>query len=216
MAELIEGLMSPFTTLEDLIGRARQRLDPVEGPQRLPEGGDIDFIDDAHIHAIRPAGVLIGLIPRPDGPTALLTRRPETMAKHPGQVAFPGGKVDPIDADEVAAALREADEEVGADPNTVDLIARGQPYITGTGFRVVPVIGVLPADFVPVPCPTEVAAVFETPLSFLMNPDNHDRQSGTWQGQTRHYYQMHHGGFRIWGVTAGIIRTLWEELYAPD
>lgn len=208
--------MAPFTTLEDLVERARLRLDPLSGPQRLPEGGDIDFLDDAHIHAIRPAGVLIGLIPRPGGPTALLTRRPDTMAKHPGQVAFPGGKVDPIDADEVAAALREAHEEVGTNPETVDLIARGQPYLTGTGFRVVPVIGLLPADFEPVPCPTEVAAVFETPLSFLLNPHNHDRQSGTWQGQTRHYYQMYHGGFRIWGVTAGIIRTLWEELYAPD
>ncbi len=208
--------MASFTTLDDFLERARARLDPVHGPQGLPEGGDIDFLDDAQIRSIRRAGVLIGLIARPRGPTALLTRRPDTMATHPGQVAFPGGKVDPVDADEVAAALREAHEEVGVDPENVELVARSQPYLTGTGFRVVPLIVRLPVDFEPVPCPTEVAAVFETPLEFLMDPANHDRQTGTWRGQDRHYYQMPHGGHRIWGVTAGIIRVLWQELYAPD
>lgn len=208
--------MAAFTTLDDLIDRARVQLDPIHGPERLPEGGDIDFLDDAHIKAIRPAGVLVGLIARPGGASVLLTRRPDTMENHPGQVAFPGGKVDPIDADEVAAALREAEEEVNVDPDRVELVARSQPYLTGTGFRIVPVIARLPDDFVAVPCPTEVAAVFETPLDFLMNPDNHQRRTGSWRGQERHYYEMPHGGFRIWGVTAGIIRALWRELYAAS
>lgn len=205
-----------YSGFDDLLRRARERLDPVHGISRLPEGGDGEFLTPEQIEAISPAGVLVGLIPRADGPTVLLTKRPDTMAKHPGQVAFPGGKVDPNDADEVAAALREAHEEVGVEPASAQLIARSAPYLTGTGFRIVPVLAVLPADFQPVPCEIEVAAVFETPLDFLMNPANHDRQSGTWGGQERHYYQMPHGGFRIWGVTAGIIRTLYLELYGGD
>lgn len=202
-----------FTTVEDLIERARIRLDPIEGRARLPEGGDLDYLSSAELNAIRPAAVLIGLIPRPDGPTALLTQRPDTMEKHPGQVAFPGGKVDPGDSGEVEAALREAEEEVGADRDEVELIARAAPYLTGTGFRIVPVLGLLPANFEPVPCETEVAAVFEAPLSFLLDPANHERNTAMWKGQTRTFFQMPWKGFRIWGVTAGIIHTLYQELY---
>ncbi|MEL6955507.1 MAG: CoA pyrophosphatase [Pseudomonadota bacterium] len=205
-----------YSSFDDLVTRARDRLDPVTGRSRLPEGGDGEFLSAEQLDAIRPAAVLIGLIPRPGGATALLTQRPDTMAKHPGQVAFPGGKVDPEDADEVDAALREAEEEVGIDPAGVQLVARAAPYVTGTGFRIVPVVGVLEPDFEPIPCETEVAAVFETPLDFLMDPKNHQRRSGVWRGQTRYYYEMPHGGFRIWGVTAGIIRTLYLELYGGD
>ncbi|MEE2878494.1 MAG: CoA pyrophosphatase [Pseudomonadota bacterium] len=205
-----------FIDLDDFIARARLRLDSIEGRERLPEGGDIEFLDAEGITNIRPAAVLVGIIPRKDGPTALLTHRPETMPTHPGQVAFPGGKVDPADADEIEAALREANEEVGVQPGTVDLIARGSPYITGTAFRIVPVIGVLPADFVAKPDPTEVADVFETPLEFLMSARNHHKRSADWGGQTRHYFEMPYQGHRIWGVTAGIIRALYERLYEPE
>ena len=205
-----------FIDLDDFLARARLRLDPVTGRERLPEGGDIEFLDANGIASIRPAAVLVGLIPREHGPTALLTHRPKTMSTHPGQVAFPGGKVDPGDADEVEAALREAEEEVGVTPDTVKLVARGAPYITGTAFRIVPVIGILPHDFEPRPDPLEVADVFEAPLDFLMNRRNHQARTADWKGQLRHYFEMPYEGHRIWGVTAGIIRALYERLYEPE
>lgn len=202
-----------FTTLDDFLTRASERLDPISGAPRMAEVGDLDFVDEDSLTSIRPAAVLIPVIPRPEGPTALLTQRPDTMASHPGQVAFPGGKVDHADVDEVAAALREAEEEVGVDPDRVDLIARSAPYVTGTAFRITPVIGVLPADFEARPDPTEVAEVFEAPLNFLFNTANHQTGHAFWKGKNRRYIEMPWQGFRIWGVTAGIIRDLYANLY---
>ncbi|MEO0983871.1 MAG: CoA pyrophosphatase [Pseudomonadota bacterium] len=202
--------------LDDFLDRARDRLDPVRGVEHLPEDGDIDFVPAEKITAIRPAGVLAPIIPRPDGPTMLLTLRPDTMPTHAGQVAFPGGKMEPRDADEVDAAVREACEEVGVREDGVELVGRGAPYITATAFRIVPVLGLLPADFEPEPDPDEVAEVFETPLEFLMNPDNHEPRTGHWRGQERRYYAMPHDGHFIWGVTAGIIRALYVRLYGGE
>jgi len=202
-----------FTTLDDFLARASDRLDPIKGRGRLKDVGDLDFVDEDRLQTIRPAAVLIPVIPRKDGPTALLTQRPDTMASHPGQVAFPGGKIDAVDADEVAAALREAEEEVGVVPHTVDLVARSSPYVSGTAFRITPVLGVLPADFVARPDPTEVADVFEAPLEFLFNTANHQTGSAFYKGKHREYIEMPWQGFRIWGVTAGIIRDLYNNLY---
>jgi 8-oxo-dGTP pyrophosphatase MutT (NUDIX family) len=176
----------------------------------------MDFLTPEEVAIIRPAAVLFGVLPRKEGPTALLTLRPETMADHAGQVAFPGGKVDPMDLDEVAAALREAKEEVGLPPSDVDVLGKGAPYVTGTRYRITPVVGLLPHDFNPVPEPGEVAAVFETPLEFLMNPANHTTGRAFYKGQHRTYYEMPHNGYRIWGVTAGIIRRLYQTLYESD
>ncbi|MCR9270772.1 MAG: CoA pyrophosphatase [Henriciella sp.] len=202
-----------FTTLDDFLMRASDRLDPITGSPQLREVGDLDFVDEDRLMSIRPAAVLIPVIPRKTGPTALLTRRPDTMASHPGQVAFPGGKVDDVDHDEVAAALREAEEEVGVNPASVELIARSAPYVTGTAFRITPVLGVLPADFEARPDPTEVADVFEAPLDFLFNTANHQIGKAFYKGKHRQYIEMPWQGFRIWGVTAGIIRDLYANLY---
>lgn len=202
--------------LDDFLARAAARLDPVTGPETLPEGGDIDLVPDDVAGSIRPAAVLIGVLPRQTGPKVLLTTRPKTMPTHAGQVAFPGGKVEQADPDEVAAALREAEEEVGLPVSAVNLVGRGEAYVTGSAFRITPVLAMLPADFEPVPDPTEVDEVFETPLDFLMNPDNHDAREALWQGHVRRYYEMPHNGYRIWGVTAGIIRNLYDRLYSGE
>ncbi len=201
-----------YSTLDDFLARAAKRLDPVAGDEVLPEVGDLDTVDE-HLTDLRPAAVLVPIIRRVQGPTVLLTQRPDTMDAHPGQVAFPGGKVDAGDADPVAAALREAEEEVGVRPDHVELIARSAPYITGTAFRITPVIGVLPHDFQPVPDPTEVADVFETPLEYIMTAANHQRGTAFWKGRERRFIEMPWQGFRIWGVTAGIIRDLYKTLY---
>jgi 8-oxo-dGTP pyrophosphatase MutT (NUDIX family) len=205
-----------YAGLDDFIERVRTRLDPPLGDARLSEGGDMDFLTPEDVAIIRPAAVLFGVIPRREGATALLTLRPTTMADHAGQVALPGGKVDPLDIDEVAAALREAHEEVGIAPQDVDVLGKGAPYVTGTRYRITPVVGLLPNDFVPVPEPGEVAAVFETPLSFLMNTANHTAAETFYKGKNRRYYEMPHNGYRIWGVTAGIIRRLYQTLYESD
>lgn len=205
-----------FRDLDDFVERVNRRLDPPAGEARLTEMGDMDFLTPEEVAIIRPAAVLFGVIPRLEGPTALLTLRPNTMPDHAGQVALPGGKVDPLDLDEVAAALREAEEEVGAKRHDVDVLGKGSPYITGTRYRITPVVGLLPADFEAVPNPTEVAAVFETPLELLMNPRSYSSAEAFYRGAARRYYEMPHNGYRIWGVTAGIIRRLYQTLYESD
>jgi 8-oxo-dGTP pyrophosphatase MutT (NUDIX family) len=205
-----------FRTLDDFVMRVTARLDPPAGQGRLSEMGDLDFLTPEEVAIVRPAAVLFGVIPRREGPTALLTVRPETMSDHAGQVALPGGKVDPLDPDEVAAALREAEEEVGARAGQVDVLGKGSPYVTGTRYRITPVVGLLPADFSPVPNPREVAAVFETPLHFLMDARNHVMGEAMYKGSLRQFYEMPHNGYRIWGVTAGIIRRLYQTLYESD
>lgn len=152
------------------------------------------------------AAVLIAVTDRPE-PTVILTQRPTTMRDHPGQVAFPGGK---LDAGETAieAALREAEEELALGREHVRLIGATDRYQTGTGFDITPVLGIVPPDLPLMPNPGEVESWFEAPVDLLFRRENWTEHEVFWRGDMRHYLEIEHGGFRIWGVTAAIIANL--------
>lgn len=152
------------------------------------------------------AAVLIAVTQRPQ-PTVILTQRPQAMRSHPGQVAFPGGKIDPGE-DAIAAALREADEELALPPAKVQVIGATDRYQTGTGFDITPVLATVPPDLALTPNPAEVDAWFEAPLDLLLSREPWEEHEAFWNGKMRQYYSMHYEGFRIWGVTAGIIANL--------
>ncbi|UXN59438.1 CoA pyrophosphatase [Phyllobacterium zundukense] len=164
---------------------------------------------------LRDAAVLVPIVDRGAEASVLLTLRNANMRKHSGQVAFPGGAIDPEDDYEPEkAALREAHEEIGLEGRHVEVIGRLPRYLTTTGYSITPVLGLVHPPFELTLNPAEVADVFEVPLSFLMDPDNHGRESRIWQEKERFYYTMPFGDRFIWGVTAGIIRTLYERLYS--
>ncbi len=152
----------------------------------------------------RDAAVLIPITDRPE-PGVILTQRPEFLRSHAGQVAFPGGKIDASDTDEIAAALREADEELAIPPASVRVVGATDVYYSGSGYRITPIIGIIPPNLPLVANPGEVHDWFEVPLSFLIDPANASRKNAHWQGQDRSYFDMNWQGRRIWGVTAGII-----------
>ena len=155
---------------------------------------------------LRPAAVLIAVTDRPE-PGVILTHRPETMRAHAGQAAFPGGKLDPGE-DAVAAALREAHEELGIHPRDVQVIGASDPFHTRTGYDITPVLAVVPPDLSIRPNPAEVAAWFEPPLAFVLDPANHVPRTVEWEGAWRTYFEIIWQDHRIWGVTAAIIGNL--------
>jgi 8-oxo-dGTP pyrophosphatase MutT (NUDIX family) len=157
-----------------------------------------------------PAAVLVAITDRPD-PGVILTVRREHMRTHAGQIAFPGGRVDP-DEEAVAAALREAHEEILLDPAAVEIVGSIEPYRTVTSYVVTPVIGVIPPDLPLEPHEYEVADWFETPLAFVLDPANQQRQSALFQGIERHYYEIMWNGRRIWGATAAMLVNLARRL----
>jgi len=159
-----------------------------------------------------PAAVLVPLVVRIEGLTVLLTQRTEHLADHPGQVAFPGGRVEPGDTDAVHAALREAEEEVGLTADHVSVIGRLDTYVTGTGYEITPVVGLVRAPYPMRVDPHEVADVFEVPLAFVLDPRNHERRSREVKGRTRNYYVLPFPGRFIWGATAGMLVNLAEVL----
>ena len=161
----------------------------------------------------KDAAVLIGLREKGGQSNVILTRRTAHLAKHAGQVAFPGGKIDPEDASPEAAALREAHEEIGLNSSHVEVLGRLPDYLTGTGYRIKPVLALVDPEVRFSPNPDEVDAVFEAPFPYLMDLSNYRRESRVWQGIERHYYTMDWEGHLIWGVTAGIIRMMRERLY---
>jgi 8-oxo-dGTP pyrophosphatase MutT (NUDIX family) len=202
--------------------RARERLtldvppaltDPsVEGAR-----GDLDLNPDvwrrAGVKATKPAAVLVPVIDRPE-PTVLLTLRTAELASHAGQVAFPGGKIDPGDADPVAAALREANEETGLLPGLIEPIGYLDLYLTFSGFRILPTVARVKPEFTLELNPREVTEAFEVPLEFLMTPSNHQRKTRDWNGFARDYYEIPFENRYIWGITAGILRNLYQRVWA--
>ena len=160
---------------------------------------------------LTPAAVLVAVTDRAD-PGVILTERTTTLRKHPGQVAFPGGRVDPEDADIVAAALREAEEEIALPAAIVRVAGLADRYRTGSGYDITPVIGVVPPDLSLRANAAEVASVFEVPLGFLLDPRNHGEGRGIWQGTERRFVEILWNDRRIWGATAAMIVNLSRRL----
>lgn len=199
--------------------RARLRLEvppALTDPMAHGARGDLDLNptmwERAGVIANKPAAVLIPIIDRSE-PMVLLTLRTQDLANHAGQVAFPGGKIDPVDDSPVAAALREAKEEIGLLPTLVEPLGYLDLYLTFSGFRIVPTVARVAPGYALNLNKSEVSEAFEVPLAFLMGPQNHQRHSRDWRGITRQYYAMPYEDRYIWGVTAGILRNLYERLY---
>jgi 8-oxo-dGTP pyrophosphatase MutT (NUDIX family) len=162
--------------------------------------------------ALRAAAVLVPLIDRAEGLSILLTRRTEHLSRHPGQIAFPGGQVEDDDEDEIAAALRETEEEIGLSRAHVEPLGRLDRYVTRTGFTVTPIVGIVHPPFELALDAHEVADAFEVPLDFILDPANRERRSGEFQGILRHYYVFPFGERFIWGATAGMLVNLADTL----
>jgi 8-oxo-dGTP pyrophosphatase MutT (NUDIX family) len=165
----------------------------------------------AAMAAARPAAVLVPIVRREEL-TVLLTQRSHDMPSHPGQISFPGGKLEQGDATAIDCALREAKEEIGLPPGNVEPLGFLDSYRTGTGFQISPVVGLVDPNFDAVLDPREVLEIFEVPLAFLMDPVNHQRASREWRGAQRFFYAMPYQGRYIWGATAGILKNLYERL----
>jgi 8-oxo-dGTP pyrophosphatase MutT (NUDIX family) len=190
-------------TLADRLRAAMARapaLPPMEGDDYDRSAGDY-----------APAAVLIAITDRSE-PGVILTLRQAHLRRHAGQIAFPGGRIDPDDADATAAALREAQEEIALSPASVELVGTSDPYRVGTGYAVTPVVGVIPPDLPLVPHEAEVAAVFEVPLAFLLETGNHIRRETEWEGRMRHFHEISWADRRIFGATAGMIVNLARRL----
>jgi len=194
-----------------LADRLRHALETGNGAETILLTGDHLDPDLASAAAPMHAAVLIAVTDRAE-PGVILTQRTETLSRHPGQVAFPGGRIDPGDAGPVAAALREAEEEIALPRGLVTVIGESDHYRTITGFEVTPVIGVVPPDLVLVPSAAEVAQVFEVPLGFVLDTANHVEATVEFQGRNRHYYEISWDGHRIWGATAAMIVNLSRRL----
>src|SRR3954469_6979848 len=213
---------SPVSLGREFFDRARERL-TLDVPPALHDLSVSDFMrgdldrdpvlwEKAGVAATRPAAVLIPVVAHA-APGVLLTPRTPDLPSHAGQIAFPGGKMDQTDASPLAAAVREAGEEIGLDPHLIEPIGYLDLYLTFSGFRILPVLARVIPNYELRINASEVADAFEVPLAFLMDEANHARKSRDWKGVTRHYYEMPYQQRYIWGVTAGILRNLYEKIY---
>jgi 8-oxo-dGTP pyrophosphatase MutT (NUDIX family) len=191
-----------------LAERLREALE--RGTRRTPEILPGDAFDE-EVADPTPAAVLVPIVER-EPPTIIFTERPKTMRKHPGQVSFPGGRVEPDDDGPVAAALREAEEEIGLPRSHVEVIGTTDCYRTVTGFEVTPVVAVVRPGFTLTPHPGEVADVFEAPLHWLLDPARQAVRTAQWRGRERTYYEIMWEGRRIWGATAAMLVNLSRRL----
>lgn len=202
------------------LARTKLSLDPVEDgfdEHGLPRQGDHRLpalhTPPPRSAGYRPAAVLVGLVAHVAEVSVILTTRASALKAHPGQIAFPGGKIEAIDADPIAAALRETHEEIGLNPGHIEPIGYLDPYLTGSGFLIQPVVARIAPGFELRIDPREVEDAFEVPLSFLMNADHHELHTREAEGVFRRFYAMPYGERLIWGATAGILRNLYERLY---
>lgn len=227
---MIAGMDMPFETTSGIFSeaslrtRARQGLhagpsddvfDPRSGLALGPSDWDLNpelRADLAAMAAPRAAAVLVPIILRTEL-TVLLTQRSHDMPSHPGQISFPGGKVEPGDATPIDCALREAHEEIGLEAHRVETLGFLDSYRTGTGFQISPVVAFVTPGFAPVLDPREVSDVFEVPLAFLMDGDNFQKHSREWRGRQRSYYAIPYGDRYIWGATAGMLKNMHQRLF---
>jgi len=212
---------APRLDAQAFFARVRERLtlDTPAGladPNVIPKRGDHD-VDPvmekiAAVRPIRPAAVLVPVVEHEE-PTVLLTQRAQHLPDHPGQVSFPGGKIDKTDRDPMHSALREAHEEIGLAEAHVEPLGYLDVYMTTLGYRIVPVIARVKPGFKLTLNKAEVDSTFEVPLAYVMDLANMQRHSRDWNGMTRHYYAITFGERYIWGVTAGILRNLYDRIY---
>jgi 8-oxo-dGTP pyrophosphatase MutT (NUDIX family) len=203
----------------EFFARVRRRLS-LDVPAALRDltaravRGDLDLDPEswtkAGVIAAKPAAVLIPVVDR-STPTVILTQRTADLPSHAGQIAFPGGKIDGEETP-AGAALREAEEEIGLKPALVEPLGYLDLYLTFSGFRILPTVARIAPDFELTPNRSEVADIFEVPLDYLMRPENYRRKSRDWNGIIRHYYEIPYRNRHIWGVTAGILRNLYERI----
>jgi 8-oxo-dGTP pyrophosphatase MutT (NUDIX family) len=213
---------APISLGREFFDRARKRL-TLDVPPALHDLSVSDFMrgdldrdpvlwEKAGVAATRPAAVLIPVVDHPE-PSVILTTRTSDLPSHAGQIAFPGGKMDKGDTSPLAAAVREAEEEIGLDAHLIEPIGYLDLYLTFSGFRILPVLARVIPNYQLRINASEVADAFEVPLAFLMDTANHRRDSRDWKGVRREYYAMPFGERYIWGVTAGILRNLYEKIY---
>jgi 8-oxo-dGTP pyrophosphatase MutT (NUDIX family) len=208
---------APFS-FDDFCARAQHRLLPAPpdfaAVETIPALGE-HSLDPARAQTarpLRPAAVLIPVVARAE-PTVLLTQRTPNLSSHAGQIAFPGGKVDPADTSPLVTALREAEEEIGLLRRQVTPLGYLDLFVTGTGYRIVPVVATVAPEIALTLNAQEVADAFEVPLAFLMTPANHLRHSRLIEGRERHYHAMPWGERYIWGATAAMLKSLYGRLY---
>jgi len=229
-----EETLSPFSP-EGFVARARARGLPLEkagwmasqpasygidAGHRLDEDGkanqNLRLEDLVSGDRWKMAAVLVPIIAHEPETTVLLTLRTTHLSAHSGQIAFPGGKIETGDATPIETALRESEEEIGLNPALVTPLSLLDLHNTGTGFRIIPVLALVDPSFTPKPDPNEVADVFEVPLSFLMEEQNHIRHLREWKDRRILFYAMEYEQRFIWGATAAILRNLYQRLYAPE